>query len=85
MLTDYVETAMRKARYKILADGEGFFGEIPPCRGAWANAQTLEECREQLREVLEDWILVRVRLGQALPVLNGINLNPPKKRRAKVA
>src|SRR5881394_2961524 len=56
MLTDYVEAAMHKAKYKLLGGGDGFFGEIPGFRGAWANAPTLEGCREELREVLEDWM-----------------------------
>ena len=85
MLTDYVEAAMRRARYKILEDDEGFFGEIPGFRGVWSNARTLEACRKELREVLEDWILVSVRLGKDLPIVNGINLNQRRTRRRKVA
>ena len=85
MLTDYVQAAMRKARYKILPANEGFFGEIPGFKGAWANADSLEACREELREVLEDWILVRVRLSLSLPVVAGMNLNPRKGRKREVA
>ena len=39
-----------------------------------ANAETLEECREQLAEVLEEWILFRVSRNLALPVVEGIEL-----------
>src|SRR5438105_32071 len=85
MLTDYVASAMRKAKYKLLADGEGFYGQIPGFQGVWGNAATLEACRDELREVLEDWMLVRVRLGLSLPVINGINLNQRKPRKQKVA
>ena len=85
MLTEYVSAAMRKAKYRILKGDEGFFGEIPACRGAWANARSLEACREELREVLEDWIIVRLRRGLSLPVVGGINLNQRKGRRQKVA
>jgi predicted RNase H-like HicB family nuclease len=85
MLTDYVEAAMRQAKYKILRGGEGFFGEIPGCKGVWANADTLEQCREELREVLEDWMLVRVRHGLKLPVIAGLDLNERKERKRKVA
>ena len=77
MLTEYVRAAMRRAKYKKLDDGEGFLGRIPGFRGVWANADTIKGCREELRSVLEDWILIGVRLGQSLPVVNGINLNPP--------
>jgi hypothetical protein len=34
MLTDYVAAAMHKAKYKILNDEEGYFGEIPGFRGS---------------------------------------------------
>ncbi len=80
MLTDYVEAAMRKAKYKMLPQNEGFFGQIPGFRGAWANASTLEPCRNELREVLEDWMLVRVRQGLTLPIIFAINLNSKNHR-----
>jgi predicted RNase H-like HicB family nuclease len=85
MLTEYVEAAMARAKYKILADDEGFFGEIPGFRGVWSNADKLEACRKELRGVLEDWILVSVRLGKSLPVVRGINLNVRKARKRKAA
>ena len=56
MLKTYIQTAMHAARYEILEDDGTFYGEIPECRGVFANAETLEGCREQLEEVLEDWI-----------------------------
>lgn len=48
------------ARYKLLKDGT-YFGEIPGVKGVWANTKNLEGCREELREVLEDWVLLKVR------------------------
>ena len=35
-----------------LADDGSFYGEISVCNGVYANAATLEECREQLAEVV---------------------------------
>lgn len=75
MLTDYIKAAMRQATYEILPDDEGFFGTIPPCPGVWANALTLEACREELQEVLEGWIIVGLRHGDSLPEIDGIDLN----------
>ena len=54
MLTKYLEAALRHAHYEILADDGTFYGEIPECRGVYANAHSLEECRAVLSEVLED-------------------------------
>lgn len=75
MLTDYIRAAMRQATYEILADDGTFFGSIPPCPGAWANAPTLEACRDELQEVLEGWIIVGLRHGDPLPIIDGIDLN----------
>ncbi len=73
MLTDYIRAAMHRATYEILSDGT-FYGEIPNFQGVYANAETLEDCREQLQEVLEGWIVLGLRLGHALPVVDGIDL-----------
>ena len=53
MLTAYINAALRKAHYEILPDGEGYFCTIEGLQGVWAQADTLEACREELREVLE--------------------------------
>jgi predicted RNase H-like HicB family nuclease len=73
MLTDYIRAAMEHARYEILDDGT-YYGEIPDCPGVYANAETLERCRDQLREVLEDWIVLGLRMGHTFPVIDGISL-----------
>ena len=33
----------------------------------WANAKNLEDCRRELQEVLEDWILLKVRDRERVP------------------
>ena len=74
MLLEYVEAALRHAKYEILSDDGTYYGEIPQCNGVYANTSTLEECREQLREVLDEWILFRVSKGLPLPVIDDIRL-----------
>ena len=74
MLTQYIQTAMRQAKYKILPDDRSFYGEIPGFQGVWANAETLKECREELAEVLEEWILFRLSDKLPLPTVNRLNL-----------
>ena len=78
MLTNYIRTAMQKATYDLLEDGT-FYGEIPECQGVWANAATLEACREDLQDALEGWIILGLRLGHTLPILDGIDLNFTKE------
>lgn len=78
MLTKYIEAAMHRATYELLEDGT-FYGRIPNCQGVWANAETLEACRDELQEVLEEWILLGLQLGDPLPVIDGIDLSFKKE------
>ena len=75
MLTDYIKAAMKQAKYEILEDDGTFYGEIPGFRGVYANAETLEACRDELQSVLEDWMLYRLARHLSLPVVAGIDLN----------
>ena len=74
MLMNYIGAAMHRARYEILLDDGTFYGEIPGFEGVYANADTLEACREELEEVLEEWILFRVFRNLPLPIVNEIEL-----------
>lgn len=74
MISQYLAAALHKARYEILPDDGSFYGEIQGFDGVWANSPTLEECREELREVLEEWILFRVSRNLPLPVVDGHEL-----------
>jgi predicted RNase H-like HicB family nuclease len=74
MLTAYIQAALRNAHYELLSAGEGYFGTIEGLSGVWAQASTLEACREELREVLEEWIVLGLKMGHPLPTLDGITL-----------
>jgi predicted RNase H-like HicB family nuclease len=74
MLMEYIQAALRHAFYEILSDDGSFYGEIPVCNGVYANAATLEDCRVQLVEVLEEWIIFRVYKHLPLPVIDGLEL-----------
>jgi len=66
MLTNYISQKLTQARYKILGDGT-YFGEIPGLQGVWASEKTLEKCRETLREILEEWLILKLRDGDNIP------------------
>jgi len=74
ILTDYVSQALAQAIYDKLGDGT-FAGRIPLCAGVVAFGTTLHECEAELHSTLEDWILVGLKLGHSLPVIDGIDLN----------
>ena len=74
MLTEYIQRAMGKAIYEKLEDGT-YAGEIPDCPGTVAFGETLQECQTELESVLEGWLLVKIRHGDNLPIVEGIDLN----------
>ena len=74
MLTKYINNAMRKAVYDKLEDGS-FSGKIPQCPGVIAFGKTLYQCEQELNSSLEGWLIVKIRYGDKLPVINKINLN----------
>jgi len=71
MITEYIEAALARATYEIIQDEEPYYGEIPGLQGVWASGKTLEECRQNLKEVIEGWIIVRLRKGLSVPPING--------------
>ena len=73
MLTRYIQAAMKLAQYEML-DDKTFYGSIPGFQGVWANEPTLEACRQELQDALEDWLLLGVSLGHELPIVDGIEL-----------
>ena len=74
ILTDYVDGAMAQAVYDKIDDGT-FAGKIPSCPGVVAFAETLRDCEAELHSVLEDWLLVGLKMKHVLPVIDGIDLN----------
>ena len=68
MITQFIEKRLTKAKYKML-DDESYFGEIPYFKGVWANNKNLEKCRDELREVLEEWLILKIRDNDRIPGL----------------
>lgn len=73
MLTRYIGRAMDHAKFEELDDG-GWYGEIEGFDGVWSHAPSEEESRQQLEEVLEEWVLFRVSRQLELPVVDGVSL-----------
>ena len=74
MLIEYINKTMRKAVYEKLED-DTYSGKIPQCPGVIAFGETLYQCQEELRLALEGWLIIKIRHGDKLPVMGGINLN----------
>jgi predicted RNase H-like HicB family nuclease len=74
MILEYIKSAMKNAHYELLEEDNSFYGEIPGFQGVYANEATLEECRDELESVLEDWILFSISRNSMLPIVNGMSL-----------
>lgn len=77
MLTEYIDTAMRRAVYEKLDDGY-YYGEIPGIQGVYAHEKTLEETRCELKSALEDWIVFGLVNGFPIPAIEGIQISTIK-------
>jgi predicted RNase H-like HicB family nuclease len=73
MLTEYISAALRKALYKMLEDGS-WFAEIPGFEGVWANGATVEQCRQELQEVLEEWLILKIRDKDVIPSIGDLQI-----------
>ncbi|MDZ7721940.1 MAG: type II toxin-antitoxin system HicB family antitoxin [candidate division KSB1 bacterium] len=74
MITEYIDEALKRAHYEKINDQEPFYGEVKELKGVWASGITLEECRENLKEVIEGWILLGIKKGLSIPKLGEINI-----------
>ena len=79
LLAEYIQVAMQDAVFMICVEDGSYYGEIFGFDGLWANADTLEECRQELAEVLEGWIVLSIERGHPIPVLPSIDLMPKEE------
>jgi len=81
MLLQYIQKAISKAQYKPLDDGT-WFAEVPGFRGIWANGNSIEECRQELMEVLEEWLILKIRDRDPIPEIDGTTLRFKEEKAA---
>lgn len=75
LIEKYADLAVRHATLKRVEDGE-WFATIPDFPGVWAKEATEEEALEMLREVVEDWAVLKIQHEHGdLPEVDEINLN----------
>jgi predicted RNase H-like HicB family nuclease len=74
MLIEYIEEALKRAKYEIIEDEDPFYGEIEELPGVWATGKTLEECRNNLKEVIEGWILISIKKNLPIPKLGNYEI-----------
>ena len=75
MIAEYIQTALNRAHYEIIEDEEPFFGEVRELPGVYATGITLEECRRNLADVIEGWLIVSIRRDIQIPSLGGLTID----------
>ncbi len=78
MFAAYLEAAMTRAEYEQLDDAPEFFGRIPDFQGVWATGVSIDDCRRELGEVLEEWVLLRITAHLDLPSIGEVELRIPE-------
>lgn len=79
MILDYVNKSLEKSTYKQLEDGT-WFAEISGFEGVWANGPTVEACRRELVEVVEEWLILKLGDNDPIPPIEGIEIKITEDR-----
>ena len=79
MIRKYMQAAMDKAKFEMIDDPEPYYGSISGLRGVWATGKTLEECRRNLEDVLDGWIVLRLQRKMPIPPVRGLTIRPLQK------
>jgi predicted RNase H-like HicB family nuclease len=76
MIAEYLNKAMQYARFERIEDGTifGSFPDLPEFLGFYADADTEEDCRAQLRDVLEGWVLLGIYVHTPIPPIDGVTV-----------
>lgn len=79
MITEYINAALSRAKYELIEDEEPYYGEVPELAGVWASGKTLEECRRNLAEVIDGWLVVRLKKGLTIPPIGKYRVEELKR------
>jgi predicted RNase H-like HicB family nuclease len=74
MFTEYIQAALGHAQYVTLED-DTYMATVEGLQGVIAIGDTIEECRQDLIEVIEGWIALRLRMGDTIPSIDGVTID----------
>ena len=69
MFREFSNYYLGRAKYELIENGKTYYGEIPQLKGVWATGKTLEECRNALVNVIEGWVVLRLKKNLSFPNL----------------
>jgi len=76
MILAYIKTTIRNkstfefeaiGHFELHKDQRKYYGEIPQCKGVFTTSKPLEDCRDKLEEILEEWIHLRILRNLPIP------------------
>lgn len=70
-LLRYVDAALAQAEYERDENGI-IIAQIPDAAGFFAQGETFEDARTNLRDVIEGNVLLALQLGFAIPTIEGV-------------
>lgn len=81
MTADYIQAALACAEYEVIEGIAPLYGEVPGLQRAWATAPSIEFCRENLEEVITDWIIFRIARRLLIPSIEKLGDRFPPDRK----
>ena len=72
-LARYVEEALKRAEYSRDENGV-VIARVPEASGFFAQGDSFEEARENLRDVIEGNVLLALQLGLKIPRIAGVEI-----------
>lgn len=76
-IMSYIETMLRQANYEFDEQTKSWCASVDALPGAYAQADTVEDVRAELAEVIEEYVLVSLQEGHPLPEFK--NFRKPSK------
>ena len=78
MFSEYIQAALERAEYDTLEDGS-YVATVAGLQGVIAVGDSFEECRKDLIEVIEEWIVARIQWGYPIPPIAGHTIESSKE------
>jgi len=81
-LAHYVEEAIKRAEYARDENGV-VIAKVPNASGFFAQGDSFEEARANLREVIEGNVLLALQLGLEIPHIEGVEIKEHEAARSR--
>lgn len=75
-ITSYIEKLLKKADYEYDKETKSWCASVDELQGVYAQADTIEEVRQKLTEVIEDYIIESLMENHKLPNFSVKYRNP---------